>query len=77
MAASKVLGQAKKFLESEGQGGGPPPFDIENNAIESSVIDAGKSELVTAAAPFVRVRSFVLFGATNVKIRPPHAELEE
>ena len=43
-----TIEQAKEFLESEGQGGGPPPFEIEDNAVESSVIDAGRSELVTA-----------------------------
>jgi hypothetical protein len=51
--------------------------DLTGVAIFGSKGTSGKSEVVTAAAPFVRVRSFVLFGATNVKIRPPHAELEE
>jgi hypothetical protein len=43
-----TIEQAKEFLESEGQGGGPPPLDIENAVVESTVIDGGKSELVTA-----------------------------
>lgn len=43
-----TIEQAKEFLESEGEGGGPPPFDVEDNAVESTVIDGGRSELVTA-----------------------------
>jgi len=50
--------------------------DLTGVAIFGAKGTSGKSELVTAAAPFVRVRSFVLFGATDVKIRPPHEELE-
>ncbi len=43
-----TIEQAKEFLESEGQSGGPPPLEIENSAVESTVIDGGRSELVTA-----------------------------
>ena len=43
-----TIEQAKEFLERQGQGGGPPPLDIENSAVESTVIDGGRSELVTA-----------------------------
>ena len=66
-----TIDQAKKFLESEGQGGGPPPFDIENNAIESSVIDAGKSELVTANLEPGRY-AFFCFISDKATGGPPH-----
>jgi hypothetical protein len=66
-----TIEQAKEFLESEGQGGGPPPFDIENNAVESSVLDGGKAELVTAN---LEAGSYVFFCFISDKQTggPPH-----
>ena len=47
LADGKTIDDAKKFLTSEGDAGGPPPFEGEN-PIESSVLDAGESQLVDA-----------------------------
>jgi hypothetical protein len=46
-----TIEQAQEFLQSEGQGGGPPPFegDVEaGNAVESTVMEGGTSQVVTA-----------------------------
>ena len=48
MKDGATIEQVKEFLTSEGQGGGPPPFADEDNAVESTVMDGGKAELVTA-----------------------------
>jgi hypothetical protein len=47
LADGKTIDDAKKFLTTEGDAGGPPPFEGEN-PIESTVLDAGESQLVTA-----------------------------
>jgi hypothetical protein len=46
-----TIEQAQEYLQSEGGGGGPAPFegDLETgNAIESTVMDGGTSQVVTA-----------------------------
>ncbi len=43
-----TIEQAKEFLTSQGQGGGPPPFEDETNPVASTVLDGGKSQIVTA-----------------------------
>jgi hypothetical protein len=66
-----TIEQAKEFLESEGQGGGPPPLNIEDTAIESTVMDGGKAELVTAN---LEAGSYVFFCFISDKQTggPPH-----
>jgi hypothetical protein len=66
-----TIEQAKEFLESQGQGGGPPPFDLENLAVESTVIDGGKSELVTANLEPGRY-AFFCFISDKQTGGPPH-----
>ncbi len=48
MKDGATIEQAKEFLTSQGGGSGPPPFASEENAVSSTVIDGGKSQIVTA-----------------------------
>jgi hypothetical protein len=47
-----TIEQAKEYLMSEGEGGGPPPFvggpGEPSNAVESTVLEGGTSQIVTA-----------------------------
>lgn len=66
-----TIEDAKKFLESDGSGG-PPPFVSENGngAISSTVIDGGKSQLVTAN---LEAGSYAFFCFVSDKTGgPPH-----
>lgn len=66
-----TIEDAKEFFESEGQSGGPPPVDIENQAISSSVMDGGKSEVITANLE-AGTYAFFCFISDKQTGGPPH-----
>ena len=49
-------------------------IDLTGIAIFGSKSTNGKAGVLRPGAPFVRVNSAVVFGATNVRIKPPDAE---
>lgn len=50
LAAGKTSDDAKKFLESNGKSGGPPPIDFEKS-VGTSVIDGGIAQNITLDLP--------------------------
>ena len=66
-----TIEDAKAFLESEGEGGGPPPFASEENAVESTVIDGGKSMVVDATLEPGKY-AFFCFVSDKQTGGPPH-----
>jgi hypothetical protein len=50
LAAGKTSDDAKKFLESDGKSGGPPPIDFEKS-VGTSVIDGGIAQNITLDLP--------------------------
>jgi uncharacterized cupredoxin-like copper-binding protein len=66
-----TIEQAKEFLTSEGGSGGPPPFVSEHGPVESTVIDGGKSQLVTANLEAGKY-AFFCFVSDKQTGGPPH-----
>lgn len=66
-----TIEQAKEFLSSEGQGGGPPPFAGEENPVSSTVMDAGVKQVVDLNLEPGRY-AFFCFVADKQTGGPPH-----
>ena len=66
-----TIEDAKAFLESEGEGGGPPPFASEENGVESTVLDGGKSQLVDVTLEPGKY-AFFCFISDKQEGGPPH-----
>ena len=65
-----TIEQVKTFLTSEGNSGGPPPF-ADEDAVASTVIDGGKSQIVTANLESGRY-AFFCFVSDKQTGGPPH-----